>query len=247
MAAKAIVIVAGVGPGTGSAIARKFGAAYPIALLARKQENYEGLVKEINEKGGKAIGFSTDVSSEASVKAAFRKIHDEYGIAPVAAAIFNAPGIFLKKPLLDMSVDEFGASWQVSCKGAFIFSQATLPGLLRQAADSSAPHPPTLIFTNATAAIKANSQVSGFASAQHGMRALYQSIAREFAPQGVHVAHAIIDGAIDLPRTRELFRDCADEAMIGTGDIAEAYWNLHLQSKRGFTNEIDMRPMLEKW
>lgn len=114
MAAKAIVIVVGVGPGTGSAIARKFGAAYPIALLARKQESYEGLVKEINEKGGKAIGFNTDVSSEASVKAAFRKIHDEYGIAPVAAAIFNAPGIFLKKPLLDMSVDEFGASWQVS-------------------------------------------------------------------------------------------------------------------------------------
>ena len=132
-------------------------------------------------------------------------------------------------------------------KGAFIFSQATLPGLLRQVADSNAPYPPTLIFTNATAAIKANSQVSGFATAHHGMRALYQSIAREFAPRGVHVAHAIINGAIDFPRTRELLRDWADEAMIGTGDIAEAYWNLHLQSKRGFTNEIDMRPMLEKW
>lgn len=114
MAAKAIVIVAGVGPGTGSAIARKFGAAYPVALLARSQESYGGVVKEINDGGGKAVGFSTDMSSETSLKAAFRKIHDEYGNVPVAAAIFNAPGVFLKKSILDMSVDEFGASWQVS-------------------------------------------------------------------------------------------------------------------------------------
>ncbi|KAF5228074.1 hypothetical protein FAUST_11333 [Fusarium austroamericanum] len=161
MAIKAIVIVAGVGPGTGSAIARKFDAAYSVALLAHKRENYEGLVKEINERGGRAIGFSTNVSSEESVKAAFSNIHEEYGNAPIAAAIFNAPGIFLKKPLLEMSVDEFGASWRMSCKGAFILSQATLPGLLRQATDINALHPPTLIFTNATAAIKANARVSG--------------------------------------------------------------------------------------
>lgn len=122
-----------------------------------------------------------------------------------------------------------------------------LPGLLKHAADSNALHPPTLIFTNATAAIKANAGRSGFASAQHGLRALFKSIAREFAPRGVHVAHAIVDGAIDLPRTREMFSDWPDEAMIGTEDIAESYWNLHLQSTRGFTNEIDMRPMLENW
>ncbi|CAG1979783.1 unnamed protein product [Fusarium graminearum] len=105
MAIKSIVIVARVGPGTGSAIARKFGAAYSIALLA---------LKEINERGGKAIRFSADVSSEESVKAAFSNIHEEYGNAPIAAAIFNAPVIFLKKPLLEMSVDEFRASWRVS-------------------------------------------------------------------------------------------------------------------------------------
>ncbi|WPH04561.1 putative oxidoreductase, short chain dehydrogenase/reductase family [Acrodontium crateriforme] len=247
MATKAIAIVAGVGPGTGAAVARKFGAAYPVVLLARNPENYEELVQEINKNGGKAIGISTDVSSEESVKAAFTKINQEYGNAPVAAAIFNASGRFVRKPLLEMSVEDFGAGWHVSVKGAFIFSQATLPGLLKHAEDSDAKHPPTLIFTGATASVKANAQMSGFASAKYGMRALSQSIAREFAPKGVHVAHAIIDGVIDIPRTKEWLKDQPAEAKIGADDIAESYWNLHLQSKRCFTNEIDIRPMLEKW
>lgn len=79
------------------------------------------------------------------------------------------------------------------------------------------------------------------------MRALSTSLAKEFAPKGVHVAHAIIDGVIDIPRTKEWLKDQPAEAKIGAEDIAEAYWALHVQSKRGFTNEIDIRPMLEKW
>lgn len=132
-------------------------------------------------------------------------------------------------------------------KGAFIFAQASLPGLLKHADDANAKHPPTLIFTGATASVKANALMSGFASAKYAMRALAQSTAREFAPKGVHVAHAIIDGVIDIPRTKDWLKDQPPEAKIGADDIAESYWNLHLQSKRCFTNEIDIRPMLEKW
>lgn len=114
MAAKAIAIVAGVGPGTGASVARRFAKAYPVVLLARNPDNYEPLVKEINEGGGHAIGISTDVSSAESVQAALSKIEQEHHGAPIAAAIFNASGRFVRKPILEMSVEDFEAGWQVS-------------------------------------------------------------------------------------------------------------------------------------
>jgi NADP-dependent 3-hydroxy acid dehydrogenase YdfG len=92
--------------------------------------------------------------------------------------------------------------------------------------------------------------MSSFASGKFALRALSSSIAKEFAPKGVHVLHAIIDGAIDMddiPKAKEWLKDMPAEGKIGAGDIAETYWNLHTQGKRCFTNEIDIRPMLEKW
>ena len=134
-----------------------------------------------------------------------------------------------------------------SSKGAFIFSQAALPLLLKHGEDSSSKYPPTLIFTGATASVKANALMSGFATAKFAMRALALSIAREFAPKGVHIAHAQIDGVIDIPRTKDWLKDQPAEAKIAPDDIAETYWTLHQQSKRAFTNELELRPMLEKW
>lgn len=128
-----------------------------------------------------------------------------------------------------------------------IYSQAALPLLLKHAEDKSSKHPPTLIFTGATASVKSNARSAGFATSKFALRALSFSIAREYAPQGVHVAHAIIDGVIDIPKTKEWLKDQPPEAKIGADDIAESYWNLHTQSNRCFTNEIDIRPMLEKW
>ena len=132
-------------------------------------------------------------------------------------------------------------------KGALIFSQHSLPYLLKHAEDKSAKYPPTLIFTGATASVKSNAQMSAFSTQKFALRALSLSIAKEFAPKGVHVAHAVIDGVIDIPRTKDWLKDMPAEAKIGADDIAESYWNLHTQSKRCFTNEIDIRPMLEKW
>lgn len=114
MASKAFAVVAGVGPGTGASCARRFAKAYPVALLARSPENFESLAEEINKSGGKAIGISTDVSSEDSVKAAFKKIQEEFGSANCAAAIFNASGRFARKPLLETTVEDFEGSWKVS-------------------------------------------------------------------------------------------------------------------------------------
>jgi len=247
MATKSFAVVAGVGPGTGAAVARKFALAYPVVLLARNPENYESLVSEINKSGGKAIGISTDVSSASSVKSAFKTIESEFGGASCAAAVFNASGRFVRKSLLELSEEEFVAGFDVSCKGAFLFSQATIPLLLKQAKDTSSKYPPTLIFTGATASVKSNANMSSFSTGKYALRALSQSAAREFAPQGVHVAHAIIDGVIDIPRTKEWLKDMPPEAKISADGIADAYWNLHTQPKTTFTNEIDIRPMLEKW
>ena len=115
MSPSPFAVIAGVGPGTGAAVARRFAKAYPVALLARSPDNYESLVQEINASGGQAIGISTDVSSEESVKSAFVKIEEEFGGAVgCAAAVFNASGPFMRKPLLEMGVEEFGRSWEVS-------------------------------------------------------------------------------------------------------------------------------------
>ncbi|CAN8097596.1 unnamed protein product [Discula destructiva] len=240
-------VVAGVGPGTGAAVARKFGLEYPIALIARNTEHLDPYVKEINDAGGRAISISTDVSDASSIKAAFDKIEAEFGNGGAAAAVFNASGPFVRKSLLELSEEEFTTGYHVGAKGAFLFSQAILPHLLKTAEKTSAQHPPTLIFTGATASVKSNALMSAFSTGKYALRALSFSIAREFASKGVHVAHAIIDGIIDTPRAREYFPDLAPEAKISPEGIADSYWNLHTQPKTTFTNEIDIRPMLEKW
>ena len=128
-----------------------------------------------------------------------------------------------------------------------MFAQHALPFLLKHASDSSAKYPPTLIFTGATAGVKANAQMATFASSNFAKRALATSLAKEFAPQGIHVAWANIDGPIDIPERGDYRVNLPTEAKINPDDIAETYWSLHMQSKRCFTNEIDIRTSLEKW
>jgi NAD(P)-dependent dehydrogenase (short-subunit alcohol dehydrogenase family) len=114
MSVKAFAVIAGVGSGTGTWLARHFAREYPVALLARNSESYEGLVKEINNEGGKAIGISTDLSSEESVKSAFKTIAHAYDDAPCAAAIYNASGGFVRRPFLDTRVEDLDKGWAVT-------------------------------------------------------------------------------------------------------------------------------------
>lgn len=134
------------------------------------------------------------------------------------AAIFNASGRFVRKPFLELTEDEFSAGLDVSGKGAFLFAQATLPRLVGAA--SASKHPPSLIFTGATASVKANPQLASFATGKWALRALSQSLAKEFGPQGVHVSHAIIDGVIDIPRTKEWLKDAGPDAKISADGVS---------------------------
>ena len=132
-------------------------------------------------------------------------------------------------------------------KAAYLFSRALLPLLTPEAAEKPAAdaHPPTLIFTGATASIKASALLTLFAATKHALRAMSSSLAKEYGPKGVHVSHAIIDGVIDIPRTKGW--NLGEGAKIETQDIADAYWWLHTQKKTGWTWEVDLRPNVEKW
>ncbi|KAI9679569.1 MAG: hypothetical protein M1817_005591 [Caeruleum heppii] len=242
-------IIAGVGSGTGSALARRFAQSYAVVLLARNPANYTPIVDEINSAGGRAVGISTDTASETSVKDAFGRIEREFGKdgGACAAAVYNVGGSFVRKGLLELTLAEFESGWAVSGRGAFNFSHSVLP-LLLASKTRNLPHPPTLIFTGATASLKANPTTSAFATGKWALRALSQSLAKEFGPQSVHVSHAIIDGMIDVPKSKDIVPgNGAEDAKISPEAIADAYWHLHTQPRTCFTWEMDIRPYVEKW
>jgi len=219
---KFFAIVAGVGPGTGRSVALRFSDSYPVVLLARQPESYNDIVTQINSTGGRAIGITTDATDEASLKSAFETIKKEFGKLQLIAAIYNVrpdsrPSL---KPFLELHLQDldtslngnvyvplhecalFKASFvsnRVSyySRGLFNFAQSVLPPLLKSV--DSSPRAPTLIVTGATASIRGSKLWSVIAAGKSAGRVLTQSLAREFGPAGVHVAHAIIDGAIDVP------------------------------------------------
>ena len=119
MTTKAFAVIAGVGSGTGSTIARRFAKEYPIALLARNPESCEGIVQEINNSGGKAIGVSADTSNEESIKSAFKTIAQAYNDAPCAAAIYNASGGFVRKPFLETKIEDLEKGWGVTVYASY--------------------------------------------------------------------------------------------------------------------------------
>lgn len=134
------------------------------------------------------------------------------------AAIFNASGGFARKPFLELQEQEFTQSLGVSATGGFLFSQATIPFLLKGVQQKS-QHPPSLIFTGATASVKSSALMSSFSTGKWALRALSQSLAKEFGPQGVHVSHAIIDGVINIPRTSEWLKDLGPEAKLSAEGV----------------------------
>ncbi|TGO25708.1 hypothetical protein BPAE_0074g00170 [Botrytis paeoniae] len=239
-------IIAGVGAGTGHSVALKFASTYPVVLLARNPANYEPTIQAIISSGGQAIGISTDVSDPSSVSNAFEEIKKQYGSKKLAAAVYNVGGKFVRKPFLELSLEDYEAGYESNGKGFYLFAQKALPLLLDSVADS--PYPPSLIVTGATASLRGGALMSSFASGKFALRATTQSLAREFGPKGIHVAHAIIDGVIDIPRTKEWQANGGvEDGKIKADAIADAYWYLHTQHRSHFTQELDVRPYVEKF
>ncbi|KAK2590080.1 hypothetical protein QQS21_012241 [Conoideocrella luteorostrata] len=238
------VIIAGVGAGTGASLARRFARQYPVALLARSSKFASELASQIQNDGGTAASFQVNVSDENSMKVAFDEIREQFG-TKCAAAIFNASSRPFPKPFQWQSESDVSYALDISFMGAFLFAQATLPLLL--SARGSTELPPTLIFTGATASVKANAWMQPFAVAKHALRALSHTLFDEYAPQGVHVAHVIVDGVIRMPLTT-LFKIFSSwDAKLDPDAIADSYWHLHEQQICHMTSEIAIRPFCETW
>ncbi|KAL2137981.1 hypothetical protein VTI28DRAFT_7694 [Corynascus sepedonium] len=242
-------VIAGVGAGTGRSVALRFAKAYPVVLLARSPSSYTDIVAEIKQQGGEARGISADTSDPAAVASAFETIKAEFeqekGLK-LAAAVYNVGAGFAIKPFLEVGVSDLDASLATNARGLFNFAQATLPSLLE--AVPSSPYPPSLLITGATASVRGSARFGTFAAGKFAVRALGQSLAREFGPRGVHVAHVVVDGVIDIPRTKGYtVNEGKEDGKINADAIAESYWHLHTQHRSSFTQELDLRPYVEKF
>ena len=240
---KFYAIVAGVGPGLGRSAAVRFSKAYPVVLLSRHPESYNPVIAEINEAGGKAIGISADAGDQSSVAAAFETIKKELPDLKLAAAVYNVrPGTGRPslKPFLELTLEDLDRSLNgsmyvypellYSCyvvsdqaffsTGFFNFAQKVVPLLLESV--ESSPHPPTLVLSGATASLRGSVRWAAAAAGKSGQRILNQSLAREFGPRGVHVAHVIIDGGIDIPGRENIqFNNGAPDSKISPEAVSE--------------------------
>lgn len=239
---KGVAVVAGVGEGVGGAIARRFASAgHHVVMFARNGEKLQAYADQIREKGGRATGMAVDLRSEQEVVQALARIEQDLG--PVEVAVYNA-GAQHRKPLLEITGDQFEKVWRLGCFGAFVFGREAVRHMVPRGKG-------TVLFTGATSALRGGANFAAFAAAKFGVRAVAQSMAREFGPKGIHVASVVIDGAVDMPAIHRLMPDLVatlpPDGMLNTDAIAEAYYALHTQHRSAWTLELDVRPYSEKF
>ena len=238
---KAILVV-GAGSGTGAEVAKRFAREGYVACVARRSAGaLAELVAEIEAEGGRARAFGLDATDEAAVASAFEQIEAEIG--PVAVAVHNAAG-FARSPIAETTVETYRSMWEIAALGGFIVG--------REAAKRMVPRGEgSILITGATASLKGSANFAAFAAAKFALRATAQSMARELGPKGIHVAHLIIDGIIDVPRSRammgEYLESLGADGALNPAHIAEAYWAVHSQPRDAWTFEMDLRPFKESW
>lgn len=230
--------IVGVGPGLGTALAERFAReGQALALLSRTAEHRDPVIESIRADGGSAQGFDCDVAEPESVATAFGQVCETLGDPDVL--IYNA-GAFAVGGLLALSLADFDNAWRVNCFGGYLAAREVVPTMRERGRG-------TLLFTGATSAMRGSAHFLSLAVGKFGLRALAQSLARELGPQGVHVAHVVIDGQIgsDAARRREPSRGA--ETFVEPAAIAEAYWQLHAQPRSAWTLEQDLRPHVEQF
>jgi NAD(P)-dependent dehydrogenase (short-subunit alcohol dehydrogenase family) len=231
---KPVCAVVGVGPGNGAALARRFHAAgYAVALLARSTELSNALARELVD----ARAYACDVADETSVTAAFSAIANEMG--PVEVLLYNA-GSGVWGTVEDVSAKDFEQSWRVNTLGAFVAAKQVI-GPMKQAGHGS------IVFIGATASRRGNVKTAAFAPAKAAQRSLAESMARYLWPAGIHVAVVILDGVVDLPRTRKMMPDKPDSFFVSPAELAESVWQVTQQKRSVWSFEVEARPFGETW
>jgi len=237
MASK-VCAVLGVGPGLGFSVAKRFSReGFTVVLLARDKSKLSPLQQEIQNNGGKAVSFSVDAADPNSISQTFKEIRESVGSPDVL--VYNA-GTFKIGGIMDLSTEEFERLWKINCLGAFAAAKEVVPAMLEKKKG-------TILISGATASIRGGAKFYGFATGKFGLRAVGQSLARELGPQGIHVAHILIDGQIATPAYLANNPNRPANSYLDADRIAETYWQLHIQNETAWTQEMDLRPFVEKW
>lgn len=242
MVEKKVALVIGAGDATGGAIARRFAReGYVAAIVRRNAEKLEPLVKQIEAEGGAVRAFGVDARKEEQMVELVETIEREIGTLEVA--VFNI-GANVRFGIRETTARVYFKVWEMACFGGFLMG--------REAAKAMVPRGRgTILFTGATASIRGRDGYAAFSGAKHALRALAQSMARELGPQGIHVAHTVIDGAIDTDFIRsnfpERYKLKETDGILNPDHIAEHYWLLHRQPRDTWTHELDLRPWSESW
>jgi NAD(P)-dependent dehydrogenase (short-subunit alcohol dehydrogenase family) len=242
MTDKKAILVIGAGDATGGAIAQRFAREGYVACVTRRNvEKLTPLVEQIQGAGGEAHAFGSDARKEEEMVALVNKIETE--IAPIEVAVFNI-GANVRFGITETTARVYFKVWEMACFAGFLMGRETARVMLPRGRG-------TIIFTGATASLRGRDGFAAFAGAKHGLRALAQSMARELWPKGIHVAHPVIDGAIDTEFIRTNFPDryaLKDrEGIVNPAHIADLYWHLHNQPRDAWTHETEIRPWLEPW
>lgn len=242
MSEKKAILVIGAGDATGSAIAKRFAREGYVACVVRRQaDKLTPLVDEIKAAGGEAYGFGSDARKEEEMVALFERI--ERDIAPIEVAVFNI-GANVRFGITETTARVYYKVWEMACFGGFLMGREAAKVMLPRGRG-------TIIFTGATASLRGREGFSAFSGAKQALRALAQSMARELWPKGIHVAHPVIDGAIDTEFIRTTFPErykLMDQGGILKPDsIADAYWQIHQQPRDAWTHETELRPWMENW
>jgi len=238
------VLVIGAGDATGGAIARRFAREGLVACVTRRNaDKLEPLLAQIRADGGVAHGFGSDARQEDEVVSLVE--HIESTIGAIEVLVFNI-GANAPSSILQETARRYTKIWEMACLAGFLNGREVAR---RMVARGEAGHKGTIIFTGATASLRGSAQFAAFAGAKHALRALAQSMARELGPMGVHVAHVVIDGAIDTAFIRDNFpRRYAlkdRDGILNPVHIADQYWMLHRQPRDAWTHELDLRPWIE--
>lgn len=231
---KPVCVVVGVGPGNGAAFARRFDRdGYAVALLARSEDYSRKVASELSE----ARAYACDVGDAASVKTTFDAIAKDLG--PPTVVVFNA-GSGLFGGFANITASDFEAAWRVNALGAFLVAKQVVP-VMEQAGAGS------IIFIGATASRRGGANTIAFAPAKAAQRSLAESLARQLGPKGIHIALIIIDGAVDLARTRARMPDKPDSFFVKPDDVAGTAAMLVAQPRSAWTFELEARPFGETW
>jgi NAD(P)-dependent dehydrogenase (short-subunit alcohol dehydrogenase family) len=242
MAEAALII--GAGDDTGAAIARAFAAEGYVACVVRRpthRDKLDALAADIIASGHQARAFAVDARDEEAMVALIEEIERDVG--PIAVAVFNI-GANVRFKITETTARVYRKVWEMAAFAGFLMGREVAKRMVTRQAG-------TILFTGATASVRGGAHYSAFAGAKHALRALAQSMARELGPENIHVAHIVIDGAIDSNFIRENVPDVDArrdrDAILSPTEIAKNYVMLHRQHKSAWTHELDLRPWSEKW